>query len=140
MPFSPADILETARPWVVAWGVPVAYLVLSVAMNRVSKRLRPPIPGEVPATASVPELHPVLLGALRCHEESELSSERNAYEIALAAVARMLGHGAATFGRGALCHEKTPQGPTQPQGEADSLLRRSPAPRREDSWPEPLRP
>lgn len=97
MPFSPADILETARPWVVAWGVPVAYLVLSVAMNRVSKRLRPPIPGEVPATASVPELHPVLLGALRCHEESELSSERNAYEIALAAVARMLGHGAATF-------------------------------------------
>lgn len=97
MPFSPADILETARPWIVAWGVPVAYLVLCVAMNRVSKRLDPPIPGEVPATASVPELHPVLLGALRCHEESELSSERNAYEIALAAVARMLGHGAATF-------------------------------------------
>ncbi len=97
MPFSTADILETARPWIVAWGVPVAYLVLCVAMNRVSKRLDPPIPGEISATADVPELHPVLLGALRCHEESELSSERNAYEIALAAVARMLGHGAATF-------------------------------------------
>ena len=97
MPFSPADILETARPWIVAWGVPVAYLVLCVAMNRVSKRLDPPIPGEISATADVPELHPVLLGALRCHEESELSSERNAYEIALAAIVRMLGHGAATF-------------------------------------------
>lgn len=97
MPFSPADILETARPWIVAWGVPVAYLVLCVAMNRVSKRLDPPIPGEISATADVPELHPVLLGALRCHEESELSSERNAYEIALAAIAHMLGHGAATF-------------------------------------------
>ena len=97
MPFSPADILETAHPWVVAWGVPVAYLVLCVIMNRVGKRLRPPIPDEVPATPSVPELHPVLLGALRCHEEIKLSSERNAYEIALAAVIRMLGHGAATF-------------------------------------------
>ena len=97
MPFSPADILETARPWIVAWGVPVAYLVLCVAMNRVSKRLDPPIPGEISATADVPELHPVLLGALRCHEESELSNQRNAYEIALAAIVRMLGHGAATF-------------------------------------------
>ena len=97
MPFSPADILETARPWIVAWGVPVAYLVLCVAMNRMSKRLDPPIPGEISATADVPELHPVLLGALRCHEESELSNKGNAYEIALAAVARMLGHGAATF-------------------------------------------
>lgn len=97
MPFSPADILETARPWIVAWGVPVAYLVLCVAMNRVSKRLDPPIPGEITATADVPELHPVLLGALRCHEESELSNQRNAYEIALAAIVRMLGHGAATF-------------------------------------------
>lgn len=97
MPFSPAGILETARPWVVAWGVPVAYLVLCVIMNRVGKRLRPPIPDEVPATSSVPELHPVLLGALRCHEEIELSNERNAYEIALAAIVRMLGHGAATF-------------------------------------------
>ena len=97
MPFSPADILETARPWIVAWGVPVAYLVLCVAMNRVSKRLDPPIPGEISATADVPELHPVLLGALRCHEESELSNKGNAYEVALAAVARMLGHGAATF-------------------------------------------
>lgn len=97
MPFSPADILETARPWIVAWGVPVAYLVLCVAMNRVSKRLDPPIPGEISATADVPELHPVLLGALRCHEESELSNKGNAYEVALAAVVRMLGHGAATF-------------------------------------------
>lgn len=97
MPFSPADILETARPWVFAWGVPVAYLVLCVAMNRVSKRLDPPIPGEISATADVPELHPVLLGALRCHEESELSNKGNAYEVALAAVVRMLGHGAATF-------------------------------------------
>ena len=97
MPFSPADILETARPWVFAWGVPVAYLVLCVIMNRVDKRLRPPIPGEVPATSSVPELHPVLLGTLRCHEEIKLSNERNAYEIALAAIVRMLGHGAATF-------------------------------------------
>lgn len=97
MPFSPADILETARPWIVAWGVPVAYLVLCVAMNRVSKRLDPPIPGEISATADVPELHPVLIGALRCHEESELSNKGNAYEVALAAVVRMLGHGAATF-------------------------------------------
>ena len=97
MPFAPADILETARPWIVAWGVPVAYLVLCVAMNRVSKRLDPPIPGEISATADVPELHPVLLGALRCHEESELSNKGNAYEVALAAVVRMLGHGAATF-------------------------------------------
>ena len=97
MPFSPADILETARPWIVAWGVPVAYLVLCVAMNRVSKRLDSPIPGEISATADVPELHPVLLGALRCHEESELSNKGNAYEVALAAVVRMLGHGAATF-------------------------------------------
>lgn len=97
MPFSPTDALEAVLPWVVAWGVPMAYLVLCVIMNRVSKRLRPVPPDEIPDTANTPDLHPVLLGALRCHEESELSNEVNAYEVALAAVVRMLGHGAATF-------------------------------------------
>ena len=97
MPFSPTDTLEAAFPWVVAWGVPVAYLVLCVVMSLVGKRLEPPAPDEVPATPDVPGMHPVLLGALRCHEESEFTDERNAYGIALAAVVRMLGRGAATF-------------------------------------------
>ena len=97
MPFSPTDTLEAAFPWVVAWGVPVAYLVLCVAMSLGGKRLVPPAPDEVPATPDVPGMHPVLLGALRCHEESEFTDERNAYGIALATVVRMIGRGAATF-------------------------------------------
>ncbi len=83
-------------PWAVAWGVPVAYLLLCI-VNRINKRLELTVPDDVPPTPSVPDLHPVLLGALCCHEESEVFNERNAYGVALAAIVHMLGHYAATF-------------------------------------------
>lgn len=93
-----AALLEAdPLPWVVAWGVPIAYLLLCIIMNRINKRLEVTVPDDVPPTPSVPDLHPVLLGALRCHEESEVFNERNAYGVALAAIVHMLGHRTATF-------------------------------------------
>ena len=95
---SVAALLEAdPLPWVVAWGVPIAYLLLCIIMNRINKRLEVTVPDDVPPTPSVPDLHPVLLGALRCHEESEVFNERNAYGVALAAIVHMLGHRTATF-------------------------------------------
>lgn len=98
MPLSPTEApLATMVPWLLAWGPPVAYIALSVVTNRVRAAREARVPSDVGPMPDTPDLHPVLLGALRCHDEGASSDAENACGIALAAVARLVGLGGASF-------------------------------------------
>lgn len=98
MPLSPTEApLATMVPWLLAWGPPVAYIALSVVTNRLRAAREARVPNDVDPTPDTPDLHPVLLGALRCHDEGASSDAENACGIALAAVARLVGLGGASF-------------------------------------------
>lgn len=98
MPLSPTEApLATMVPWLLAWGPPVAYIALSVVTNRVRAAREARVPSDMDPTPDTPDLHPVLLGALRCHDEGASSDAENACGIALAAVARLVGLGGASF-------------------------------------------
>lgn len=88
----------------IAWGVPVAYLLLCVISDRRSRARAVPLPADIDATPTAPNLHPVLLGALRCHDETSRGNESNAYETALGAVVAMIGRGELRF------EDKAPRG------------------------------
>lgn len=98
MPLSPIDApLAAMVPWLLAWGPPVAYIVLSVVTNRLRAGREARVLSDVGTTPDTPDLHPVLLGALRCRNEGASSNAKNACGIALAAVARLVGLGGASF-------------------------------------------
>lgn len=98
MPLSPIDApLATMVPWLLAWGPPVAYIALSVVTNRVRAAREARVPSDMDPTPDTPDLHPVLLGALRCHDEGASSDAESACGVALAAVARLVGLGGASF-------------------------------------------
>ena len=48
----------------IAWGAPVVYLLLCVISDRRARARTVPLPADIDATPTAPNLHPVLLGAL----------------------------------------------------------------------------
>ena len=98
MPLSPTEApLAAMVPWLLAWGPPVAYIALSVVTNRVRAAREARVPSDMDPTPDAPDLHPVLLGALRCRDDGASSDAESACGIALAAVARLVGLGGASF-------------------------------------------
>lgn len=98
MPLSTTNAsLAVAISWLLAWGPPVAYIVLSVVTNRLRAGREARVLSDVGTTPDAPDLHPVLLGALRYRDEGASSNAKNACGIALAAVARLVGLGSASF-------------------------------------------
>lgn len=98
MPFSLLDgLMADVAPWFLAWGPPVVYLLLCVIANRTAARRRIPVPNNLPPTPAPPDLHPVLLGALVNHSDSNVTNIENACEVAFAAIVRLVGRGGATF-------------------------------------------
>lgn len=98
MPLSPIDTpLAAMVPWLLAWGPPLAYIALSVVTNRVRAAREARVPSDMGPTPDTPDLHPVLLGALRCRDDGASSDAESACGIALAAVARLVGLGGASF-------------------------------------------
>ncbi len=88
----------------IAWGDSVAYLLLCVISDLRARARAVPLPADIDATPTAPNLHPVLLGALRCHDETSRGNESNAYETALGAVVAMIGRGEVRF------EDKAPRG------------------------------
>lgn len=80
-----------------AWGIPIGYLLLCAIANRCTAARAVPLPQDIGVTSTPPDLHPVLLGALRCHHEGDRDNECNAYGTALAAVVAMIGRGELSF-------------------------------------------
>lgn len=98
MPLSPTEApLATVVPWLLAWGPPVAYIALSAVTNRLRAAREARVPSDVDPTPDAPDPHPVLLGALRCRDDGASSDAESACGIALAAVARLVGLGGASF-------------------------------------------
>lgn len=98
MPLSTTNAsLAVAISWLLAWGPPVAYIALCVVMNRVCAAREARVPDDLGPTPDVPDLHPVLLGALRCRDEGASSDAESACGVALAAVVRLVGRGGASF-------------------------------------------
>lgn len=82
---------------IAAWGIPVGYVVLSIIVSRVNARRSVRVPDDLAPTATAPDIHPVLLGALRCHRERKAANENNAYSAALATIVSLMGRGIVTF-------------------------------------------
>lgn len=98
MPLSPTEApLATVVPWLLAWGPPVAYIALSAVTNRLRAAREARVPNDVDPTPDAPDPHPVLLGALRCRDDGASSDAESACGVALAAVARLVGLGGASF-------------------------------------------
>lgn len=94
MPLSlPDGLMADVAPW----GPPVVYLLLCVVANRTAARRRVPVPDDLPPTPVPPGLHPVLLGALDNHSDSNVTNVENACEVAFAAIVHLVGRGGATF-------------------------------------------
>lgn len=93
-----------------AWGVPVGYLALCIITKLISAQRAQHVPDDLAPTAKVPDLHPVLLGALRYHRGMDIRSERRACQVALAGLVSLMGRGSVTFEERAAADNKADEG------------------------------
>ena len=91
---------------VVAWGIPVGYIICCIIQSRLSSRSAIPVPDDLAPAPRVPDLDLTLLAALRCHEEFKARSATDAVQAALARIVLLISRGNLSFTRLTREHEE----------------------------------
>lgn len=99
LPLLVSDAASAIYQLVVAWGIPVGYIICCVIQSRLSARSAIPVPDDLAPTFRVPDLDLTLLAALCCHEEFKARSETDAVQAALARVVLLISRGSLSFTR-----------------------------------------